>query len=45
MKFDVVQGDIAEQSADEHECESLVLPGLRCGVAGFDLAETPPQPS
>jgi O-acetyl-ADP-ribose deacetylase (regulator of RNase III) len=25
--------------ADEHGCESLVIPALGCGVAGFDLHE------
>lgn len=24
-------------AADEHDCESLVIPALGCGVAGFDL--------
>jgi len=24
---------------DEHGCESLVLPALGCGVAGFELSE------
>ncbi len=27
------------ERADELGCESLVLPALGCGVAGFDLAE------
>ncbi|AHF99358.1 Appr-1-p processing protein [Halostagnicola larsenii XH-48] len=77
MEFDIVQGDIARQSADalvnaagtslemgsgvagalrrrggeqvnqdakengpvDLGCESLVIPALGCGVAGFDLAE------
>lgn len=26
-------------AADERRCESLVIPALGCGVAGFDLAE------
>jgi O-acetyl-ADP-ribose deacetylase (regulator of RNase III) len=26
-------------AADDHGCESLVLPALGCGVAGFDLAD------
>ena len=29
----------ALERADELECESLVMPALGCGVAGFDLAE------
>lgn len=29
----------ALEAADERECESLVIPALGCGVAGFDLAE------
>jgi O-acetyl-ADP-ribose deacetylase (regulator of RNase III) len=29
----------ALEAADERECESLVMPALGCGVAGFDLAE------
>ncbi|MFC6725467.1 macro domain-containing protein, partial [Halobium palmae] len=29
----------ALERADELGCESLVLPALGCGVAGFDLAE------
>ena len=29
----------AFEAADEHECESLVIPALGCGVAGFDLRE------
>ncbi|WP_207589237.1 macro domain-containing protein [Halomontanus rarus] len=29
----------ALEKADELGCESLVLPALGCGVAGFDLAE------
>ncbi|WP_255166966.1 macro domain-containing protein [Natrononativus amylolyticus] len=27
------------EAADERGCESLVLPALGCGVAGFDLAD------
>jgi O-acetyl-ADP-ribose deacetylase (regulator of RNase III) len=27
----------ALQAADEHECTSIVIPALGCGVAGFDL--------
>jgi O-acetyl-ADP-ribose deacetylase (regulator of RNase III) len=29
----------ALEAADQRGCESLVLPALGCGVAGFDLAE------
>ena len=29
----------ALEAADERGCESLVMPALGCGVAGFDLAE------
>jgi O-acetyl-ADP-ribose deacetylase (regulator of RNase III) len=29
----------ALRAADERDCESLVIPALGCGVAGFDLAE------
>ncbi|SEK49758.1 macro domain-containing protein [Haloferax larsenii] len=29
----------ALQAADERDCESLVLPALGCGVAGFDLED------
>jgi len=29
----------ALEAADEHGCESLVIPALGCGVAGFDLHE------
>ena len=29
----------ALERADELDCETLVLPALGCGVAGFDLAE------
>jgi O-acetyl-ADP-ribose deacetylase (regulator of RNase III) len=29
----------ALKEADEHGCESLVIPALGCGVAGFDLRE------
>ena len=29
----------ALEAADERGCESLVIPALGCGVAGFDLAE------
>jgi O-acetyl-ADP-ribose deacetylase (regulator of RNase III) len=29
----------ALEAADELDCESVVLPALGCGVAGFDLAE------
>lgn len=28
----------ALEAADERDCESVVLPALGCGVAGFDLA-------
>ena len=36
MEFDVVQGDIAAQSADALDCASVVLPALGCGIAAFD---------
>jgi O-acetyl-ADP-ribose deacetylase (regulator of RNase III) len=29
----------ALEAADGHGCESLVIPALGCGVAGFDLAD------
>ena len=29
----------ALQAADDRNCESVVIPALGCGVAGFDLAE------
>jgi O-acetyl-ADP-ribose deacetylase (regulator of RNase III) len=29
----------ALEAAEDRDCESLVLPALGCGVAGFDLAE------
>jgi len=29
----------ALRAADDRDCESLVVPALGCGVAGFDLAE------
>lgn len=29
----------ALEAADEHGCESVVIPALGCGVAGFDLSD------
>ncbi len=39
MEFDVVQGDVAAQSADALRCTSVVLPAIGCGVAGFALED------